>query len=179
MDSQQRDGFHIGRDEKKTEKKTIDRSANSEEVQLIYNDEYMNLKLRPNLKLVIFALFMGILFGLNHIIGLIFRNGYSPFNVTDIWELDQIYYATRMHYVSLTGHISSIYSFSDAIPILFFGFMNKFISIDKIFMIAPFIFIPILVYMIYLFEKELGISGEYAILGTVSVICLQAAAIIP
>jgi hypothetical protein len=139
----------------------------------------MNLKLKPNLKLMIFALFMGILFGLNHIIGLIFRKGYSPFNVTDIWELDQIYYATRMHYVSLTGHISSIYSFSDIIPILFFGFMNKFISIDKIFMVAPFIFIPILVYMIYLFEKELGISDEYAILGTVSVLCLQAAAIIP
>lgn len=139
----------------------------------------MNLKLKPNLKLMIFSLFMGILFGLNHIIGLIFRKGYSPFNVTDIWELDQIYYATRMHYVSLTGHISSIYSFSDAIPILFFGFMNKFISIDKIFMIAPFIFIPILVYMIYLFGKELGISDEYAILGAVSVICLHAAAIVP
>ena len=139
----------------------------------------MNIKLKPNIKLMIFALFMGILFGLNHIIGLIFRKGYSPFNVTDTWELDQIYYATRMHYVSLTGHISSIYSFSDAIPILLFGFMNKFISIDKIFMIAPFIFIPILVYMIYFFEKELGISDEYAILGTVSVLCLQAAAIIP
>ena len=142
----------------------------------------MNLKLKPNLKLMIFALFMGILFGLNHIIGLIFRKGYSPFNVMYIWEFDQIYYATRMHYVSLTGHISSIYAFSDAIPTLFFGFMNKFISIDKIFMIAPFIFIPILVYMIYLFEKELGISEEYAILGTVSVLCLQAwfqATIIP
>jgi hypothetical protein len=134
----------------------------------------MNLKLKPNIKLMIFALLMGILFGLNHIIGSIFRKGYSPFDVTDIWEFDQIYYASRMHYVSLTGHISSIYSFSDAIPILFFGFMNKFISIDKIFMIAPFIFIPILVYMIYLFEKELGISDEYAILGTVSMLCLQA-----
>jgi hypothetical protein len=103
---------------------------------------------------------------------LIFRKGYSPFNVTDIWELDNLLCQSY-------ALCSSIYSFSDAIPILFFGFMNKFISVDKIFMVAPFIFIPILVYMIYLFEKDLGISDEYAILGTVALLCLQAAAIIP
>ncbi len=113
------------------------------------NHKCKQLDKKKDYKIVMIAALLGVVFGLNNLVGYVFIRGYTPF--PGIWGEDEILYAAKIHYFSLTNQLSSIFTYTDAIPIIVFGYINKYASVDMIFLAAPFIFIPILFYTVYKF----------------------------
>lgn len=74
-------------------------------------------------------------------------------------------YGSKIHYISLTGKIPSIHNLSDLF-LYPYAFMNRFVTIDWVFILSTLILVPILFYVVYRFVIELGLDEKWGLLAT-------------